>query len=318
MALSRIGKSQNLSILSRLKQEATSLGEIHHTNPNRIKNFHLSRVFRYPEAPPLPLPTNISEIFANETSRFTPERARDITTPVLLYSSSNHKQFAAGSKGSRASFDIDNSNWTSTSPQDSHVESYDCFGAVNLNSSMQTNVPKPFNSTGKCTYLNMPGGQWVRNGTYIADSQLLERDNKNGHTSARNYSTDSISSNQTKSSESDTSKIEKAKLILTKKERFRIVLKDYGKTVTIFHITISLISLGVCYVAVSSGVDMTNLASVMTENNNELVQKIMVNSSTFAVAYGVHKLMAPIRLGITMTVVPFLIYNVRKRWLVRF
>ena len=158
----------------------SSLGEIQRRNQNRIKNFYVSRVSRYPEAPTLPLPNNISEIFANETSRFTPERARDITAPVLLYSSSNHKQFSAGSKGSRASFDINNSNWTSTSPQDSHVESYDCFGAVSLYSSMQTSVPKPFNSTGKSTYLNMPGSQWSRDGKYIAEYQLLKRGIKNG------------------------------------------------------------------------------------------------------------------------------------------
>lgn len=66
-----------------------------------------------------------------------------------------------------------------------------------------------------------------------------------------------------------------------------------------------------------SGVDMTKVASVMSENNNELVQKIMVNSSTFAVAYGVHKLMAPIRLGITMTVVPFLVRFLRRKGILK-
>lgn len=37
---------------------------------------------------------------------------------------------------------------------------------------------------------------------------------------------------------------------LSQKERFRRTLKDYGYTVLGFHIGISLISLGACYVAV--------------------------------------------------------------------
>lgn len=52
---------------------------------------------------------------------------------------------------------------------DSRVDSYDCFNTVSLNSSMQTNVPKPFCATGRSTYLNMPGGQWGRDGKYLAE-----------------------------------------------------------------------------------------------------------------------------------------------------
>lgn len=40
------------------------------------------------------------------------------------------------------------------------------------------------------------------------------------------------------------------RLHLSKKERFKIVLKDYGTTVVIFHVAISLVSLSACYVAV--------------------------------------------------------------------
>ena len=132
------------------------------------------------------LPKNVSGIFANETGRFTPERARDITSPVLIYSCGNQQKISSGTAGSGAFFD---SNWNRPIHQDSHVDSYDCFGAVSLYSSMQTNVPKPFNSTGKSTYLNMPGGQWARDEKYIAEdmqksqytvkSQLL-KDKKNG------------------------------------------------------------------------------------------------------------------------------------------
>lgn len=37
---------------------------------------------------------------------------------------------------------------------------------------------------------------------------------------------------------------------LSQKERFKIVAKDYGITVVIFHVALSLVSLGACYVAV--------------------------------------------------------------------
>lgn len=135
-----------------------------------LKRFHISKVRDYPEAPTLRLPTNVSEIFGNETCRFTQERIRDI------YSSSGVEQFS------------NSSNSAKMINLDSHVASYDCFGTVSLNSSMQTNVPKPFNSSGKSNYLNMPGGQWAQDGKYIAEDmqkshykfQLLKQYNKNG------------------------------------------------------------------------------------------------------------------------------------------
>lgn len=38
---------------------------------------------------------------------------------------------------------------------DPHVDSYDCTGAVSLNSSMQSNVPSPFGGMHKFTHLNV-------------------------------------------------------------------------------------------------------------------------------------------------------------------
>lgn len=37
---------------------------------------------------------------------------------------------------------------------------------------------------------------------------------------------------------------------LSRRERFKIVAKDYGITVVIFHVALSLVSLCACYVAV--------------------------------------------------------------------
>lgn len=147
----------------------TSLGKIQcirfaAVHQNRMKNLHFTSVRQYPDPPTLPLPTNVSEIFANETGRFTPERARDIAAPILLYGKSDCRSSFSQqlSKPTERSNGLENSS-------DTHVDSYDCFGAVSLNGSMQSNVPKPFCSNGKSTHLNMPGGQWARDGKYIAE-----------------------------------------------------------------------------------------------------------------------------------------------------
>ena len=170
MALSRISNSYLSTSLSQVSHTAnTSLGKVQciryaAVHQNRMKNLHFTSVRQYPDAPTLSLPTNVSEIFANETGRFTPERARDIAAPVLLYGKSDCRSFFAQqlSKPTERSNGLENSS-------DTHVDSYDCFGAVSLNGSMQSNVPKPFCSNGKSTHLNMPGGQWARDGKYIAE-----------------------------------------------------------------------------------------------------------------------------------------------------
>jgi len=166
MALARIGCSADFAAFrARFAIAAPSVSVDHHrTNgvPTKkpIKAFHVSGVRRYPEAPQLPLPSNVSEIFGNETGRFTSERSRDITAPVLLYSSSSTKS---------SSFNSGCNNGSRMNHVDTHVDSYDCFGAVSLNSSMQSNVPIPFSSTGKSMHLNMPGGHWASDGKYIAE-----------------------------------------------------------------------------------------------------------------------------------------------------
>lgn len=134
---------------------------------------------------------------------------------------------------------------------DPRVPSFDCVSAVNLNSSMQTNVPFPFSSKGKSTHLNMPGGQWESKNKFISeDLQKLHYINitkkKEGtrmvHTSvsgvchARSLSTDKKDANESKSS---------------MKEKLKKAVTEYGSTVIVFHVGISLISLGTCYILVS-------------------------------------------------------------------
>lgn len=168
MALLRISSASDLlTTISRVSNAAiTSLGETQCTryaavHQNRVSGLHVTTLRRYPDAPALPLPTNVSEIFANETGRFTPERSRDIAAPVLIYGKQDRGSTSFVKNEQPAGF--------RAIAEDTHVDSYDCFGAVSLNGSMQSNVPKPFCSRGKSTHLNMPGGQWARDGKYIAE-----------------------------------------------------------------------------------------------------------------------------------------------------
>lgn len=129
------------------------------------KGLHASAVKSYPSAPSIPLPRNMTQIFGNETGRFTPERARDITGPVLVH------QINGPTHCTKSDFEGFSFAQSSAESQQNelYTESYDCTGAVSLNSSMQSNVPQPFSSEGKSMHLNMPGGQWARNDKYIAD-----------------------------------------------------------------------------------------------------------------------------------------------------
>lgn len=48
----------------------------------------------------------------------------------------------------------------------------------------------------------------------------------------------------------------KTPIELTKREKLKILIKDYGKTIIIFHVGISLLSLGFFYTVVSRLVDL--------------------------------------------------------------
>lgn len=64
------------------------------------------------------------------------------------------------------------------------------------------------------------------------------------------YSTNKSLNNLSKSNDNQQQQEIKEQKLLSKKERLKIIIKDYGITITIFHIGISLISLGACYAAV--------------------------------------------------------------------
>ncbi|XP_012256050.2 uncharacterized protein LOC105686064 isoform X1 [Athalia rosae] len=325
------------STLARQNHTAVFLGEVQKSNEgNQKKSLHASASKSYPSAPVIPLPRNMTQIFGNETGRFTPERARDITWPVLVHHT-NAPTCSTKTEFQRFSFD---DSMVKANRTELHTDSYDCMGAVSLNSSMQSNVPQPFSSDGKSMHLNMPGGQWGRDDKYIADDmqkshyakikpQFSKQDSGKGADSniiarcsvlnqnfhyligghVMKYSTSTgvtPSESQNTPSKSTSNDNESA---VTKLKR---AIKDYGSTVVVFHVGISLVSLGTCYVAISSGVDVPSLVNTLGLVDNASIQGILSKSSTFLIAYGIHKLFAPARISITLATTPFLVRYLRK------
>ncbi|KAJ8940049.1 hypothetical protein NQ314_010881 [Rhamnusium bicolor] len=99
---------------------------------------------------------------------------------------------------------------------------------------------------------------------------------------------------------------------ITRGEKLKKAVKEYGSTVIVFHIGISLVSLGTCYLLVSSGLDVTNILEVIGLNEWITKSEITASAGTFAVAYAIHKVFAPVRITITVGSVPFIVKYLRK------
>lgn len=78
------------------------------------------------------------------------------------------------------------------------------------------------------------------------------------------------------------------------------------------HIGISLISLGIFYMVVSSGVDMSAILLQLGFKESLVQSKMAAGTGTFVVAYAIHKLFAPVRISITLVSVPFVVRYFRK------
>ena len=111
----------------------------------------------------LPIPNNID---VAESTRFSPHRARDITSTVL----SHANLYIAPTIDITADNSYNSAQPNAYNNQAEHVESYDCTGAVSLCASMQSNVPSPFGGMHKFSHLNMPGGQWSQEGKFTSQN----------------------------------------------------------------------------------------------------------------------------------------------------
>lgn len=105
---------------------------------------------------------------------------------------------------------------------------------------------------------------------------------------------------------------------LSAAQKLKKAVAEYGTTVIVFHIGISLISLGSCYLLVSTGLDVQKLLVTLklddwAKGNTMLVS----NAGTFAVAYAIHKVFAPVRMGITLGSVPFIVRYLRQKGILK-
>ncbi|XP_062853674.1 protein FAM210B, mitochondrial isoform X3 [Trichomycterus rosablanca] len=97
-----------------------------------------------------------------------------------------------------------------------------------------------------------------------------------------------------------------------KTNQLKKVFKEYGAVGVSFHIGISVISLGIFYVALSSGINMTAVLCKLGFSESILQSKMAAGTSTFVIAYAVHKLFAPLRISITIVSVPLIVRYFRK------
>uniref|UniRef100_A0A8B9TFI1 DUF1279 domain-containing protein n=1 Tax=Anas platyrhynchos TaxID=8839 RepID=A0A8B9TFI1_ANAPL len=99
---------------------------------------------------------------------------------------------------------------------------------------------------------------------------------------------------------------------LNKSQQLKKVFKECGAVGVIFHVGISSVSLGIFYLAVSTGVDMTAVLFKLGFSESSLQSKRAAGTSTFVLAYAIHKLFAPVRISITIVSVPFIVRYCRK------
>lgn len=137
---------------------------------------------------------------------------------------------------------------------DPRIGCFDYNGAVNLNSSMQSTVLSPYGSNGKSMHLNMPGGQREQQhkfiSNYMQDSHYINFSKKESIRSIHTL-TNRLHSELILLSRSESTSTNNNEPKLSRKDILKRAVKDYGSTVIVFHVGISLISLGACYVLVT-------------------------------------------------------------------
>ena len=96
---------------------------------------------------------------------------------------------------------------------------------------------------------------------------------------------------------------------LSRTQRLKLLLKDYGPLAMGLYLTIGFISIGACYAVIRVGV---NVEGILNYFGME-VSKKTAGFSTLAVAYLMHKLLFPVRIGLTVGGVPMIARYLRKK-----
>ncbi|XP_047439621.1 protein FAM210B, mitochondrial isoform X2 [Mugil cephalus] len=97
-----------------------------------------------------------------------------------------------------------------------------------------------------------------------------------------------------------------------KTQQLKKVFKEYGAVGVCFHIGISLMSLGMFYLLISSGIDMAAVLCKVGFSESVVQSKMAAGTSTFVLAYAIHKLFAPVRISITLVSVPLIVRYFRR------
>lgn len=242
---------------------------------------HLAVQREYPQAAALPLPPNIDP---NESMRFSPLRNRDITGSAIIV----HQESSGGidvTSEQRCEPQAEKIEL-----HDAHLESYDRSMPVNLSSIMQSLVPEPFSPPkgddvhGSSSYLSYPGGSWGQQTKYLSHElnanhytqlrqelrsdwssykggifinslmpkiSLLHPNSPTSINHKRFISLKPVKYNDQKSTDEQKPAVTETVAKESSKDKLKKAVKEYGTTVIVFHVGISLISLGFFYTLVS-------------------------------------------------------------------
>jgi len=121
-----------------------------------------------------------------------------------------------------------------------------------------------------------------------------------------------------KATSSDKGDAEGKTVVMSKKDQLVRAVRDYGATVVVFHVAISLASLGFFYLIVSTGLDVMGLVQKLPYIGEQLgASAVAAGASTFVMAYAVHKVFAPVRISITLTSAPFIVRHLRAKGILK-
>lgn len=104
---------------------------------------------------------------------------------------------------------------------------------------------------------------------------------------------------------------------LTPREKFKKAAKEYGSVLIVFHVGISLMSLGTVYFFISNGVDVQQWIGWMGMSDANESTKIVAGASQFIIAYAIHKSFAPVRISITLVSVPLIVRYLRAKGIMK-
>lgn len=278
--LEKVGKTKSWHTLFTCFLENSSVNVLSRTTASFLGLFsklftenqlHLAVQREYPQAESLPIPANIDP---NEAIRFSPLRNRDINASAI----SVHQE----TLGIDVTLEQTNEQKAEKLElHDIHLDSYDRSQPVNLSSIMQTFVPEPFSPPNddlhRSSYLSFPGGNWGQQTKYLSHEL-----NSNHYTELRqemraDWSSykggnfinslmpkicllhpNSLSINHKRfislnsvNFTNEKSQDEVKPIKESSKDKLKKAVKEYGSTVIVFHVGISLVSLGLFYTLVS-------------------------------------------------------------------